>query len=194
MHDAVQLKQVPEQPMAVVRGNATMATLPAKIRELFDQFYASFKSKGELNIVFYPGDVAGEFEIACGVQLEQGGNASTPAGAVATTVYMGPYDQMKPAHHAIHQWVRENGRLDRRAIVGSLWTLERRSREASNGHLLLAQVTLTLPGWHRADSFAPPPAPDKVLPTPSRPTPAPARRPGVSRADEIEWSSQSSAC
>lgn len=80
MHDAVELKQVPEQPMAVVRGSATMATLPSRIRELFDQFYAGFKSKGELNIVFYPGDVAGEFEIACGVQIEHGGNASTPAG------------------------------------------------------------------------------------------------------------------
>jgi hypothetical protein len=73
MHDAVELKQVPEQPMAVVRGSATMATLPSRIRELFDQFYAGFKSKGELNIVFYPGDVAGEFEIACGVQIEHGG-------------------------------------------------------------------------------------------------------------------------
>jgi effector-binding domain-containing protein len=117
VHDAVQLKQVSEQPIAVVRGRATMANLPVKIRELFDQFYAGFKGKGGLNIVFYPGDVAGEFEIACGVQLEQGGNASTPAGAVATTVYMGPYDQMKPAHHAIHQWVRENGRQ----IAGPSW-------------------------------------------------------------------------
>ena len=62
-----------------------MANLPAKIRELFDQFYAGFKTKGGLNIVLYPGSVAGEFEIACGVQVEQGGNASTPAGAVATT-------------------------------------------------------------------------------------------------------------
>ncbi len=102
--------QVPEQPIVVVRGLATMAHLPAKIRELFDQFYAGFKSKGGLNIVVYPGSVAGEFEIACGVQLEQGGNAVTPGGTVATTVYMGPYNQMKPAHEAIHKWVHENGR------------------------------------------------------------------------------------
>jgi effector-binding domain-containing protein len=117
VHDVVQLKQVPEQPIAVVRGRATIANLPTRIRELFDQFYAGFKGKGGLNIVLYPGDVAGEFEIACGVQLEEGGNASTPAGAVATTVYMGPYDQMKSAHHAIHQWVRENGRQ----IAGPSW-------------------------------------------------------------------------
>jgi effector-binding domain-containing protein len=117
VHDPVELKQVPEQPIAVVRGRATMANLPAKIRELFDRFYAGFKGKGGLNIVFYPGDVTDEFEIACGVQLEQGGNASTPAGSVATTVYMGPYNQMKPAHEAIHQWVRDNGRQ----IAGPSW-------------------------------------------------------------------------
>jgi effector-binding domain-containing protein len=108
---AVQVKEVAEQPIAAVRGPATTANLPATIRKLFDQFYAGFKGKGGLNIVLYTGPpVAGQFEIACGVQLAHDGNASTPAGTVATTVYMGPYDQMKPAHEAIHKWVRENGR------------------------------------------------------------------------------------
>lgn len=95
-----------------------MANLPAKIRELFDQFYRDFKDKGGLNVVLYsdPG-VAGAFEIACGVQLEQGGNASTPGGTVATTVYMGPYNQMKPAHVAIHTWARENGGQ----LAGTSW-------------------------------------------------------------------------
>jgi hypothetical protein len=56
----VEVKQLPEQPIAVSRGRASMANLPVKIRELFDQFYAGFKTKGGLNIVFYPGaDVAG---------------------------------------------------------------------------------------------------------------------------------------
>jgi hypothetical protein len=115
---AVEVKQVPEQPIAAVRGLTTMANLPARIRELFDQFYAGFKGKGGLNIVFYPGPgVGGEFEIACGVQLEQGGNASTPGGTVATTVYMGPYNQMKPAHVAIHEWARENNR----PLAGPSW-------------------------------------------------------------------------
>ena len=111
MQYAVELKEVAEQPIAAVRGRATMANLSATIRKLFDQFYAGFKGKGGLNIVLYtdPG-VAGEFEIACGVQLEHSGNASTPAGTVATTVYMGPYDRMKPAHEALHKWARENGR------------------------------------------------------------------------------------
>jgi effector-binding domain-containing protein len=41
----------------------------------------------------------------------------TPAGNVATTVYMGPYDQMKPAHEALHKWDRENGRR----LAGPSW-------------------------------------------------------------------------
>jgi effector-binding domain-containing protein len=113
----VQIKQVPSQPIAIVRGTATKANLPTRIRELFDQFYAGFKGKGGLNIVLYPGSVAGEFEIACGVQLDQGGNASTPEGTVATTVYMGPYDQMRLAHLAIHKSVSDNGRQ----LAGPSW-------------------------------------------------------------------------
>lgn len=114
----VQVIEVPELPIAVVRGHANSANLPSKIRELFDQFCAGFKGKGGLNIVYYfgTGD-AGEFDIACGVQLEQGGNASTPAGTVATATYTGPYNQMKPAHLAIHQWARENGRK----LAGPSW-------------------------------------------------------------------------
>ena len=98
-------------------GNG-MATLPGNIRKLFDEFYAGFRGKGGLNIVFYPGSgVTGEFEIGCGVQLESGGNAVTPAGLVATTVYFGPYDRMGPAHEAIHRWACESGHK----LAGPSW-------------------------------------------------------------------------
>lgn len=118
MKYTVEARQAAAQPIQIVRGLTTKATLPNKIRELFDQFYSGFKGKGGLNIVFYPGPcVAGDFEIWCGVQLESGGNASTPVGLVATTVYFGPYSEMGPAHEAIHQWVRENGRK----LAGPSW-------------------------------------------------------------------------
>jgi effector-binding domain-containing protein len=118
MEYVVEARQAPAQPIQIVRGRATMATLPASIRKLFDEFYAGFKGKGGLNIVYYPGsDVADEFEIECGVQMESGGNAATPAGLVATTAYFGPYNRMKPAHEAIHRWVRENGHK----LAGPSW-------------------------------------------------------------------------
>jgi hypothetical protein len=104
--------------MQVVRGSTTKSMLPRNIRKLFDEFYAGFKEKGGLNIVFYPGTGAdGEFEIACGVQLQSGGNAVTPAGLVATTVYFGPYDRMALAHEAIHRWARETGHQ----LAGPSW-------------------------------------------------------------------------
>ena len=114
----VVIRQVSAQPIAMVRGSVTMATLSKRIRALFDEFYAGFKGKGGLNIVFYPAfSELREFEIECGVQVETGGNSATPAGTVATTVYWGPYDQMKAAHMAIHQWIRDNGRN----IAGPSW-------------------------------------------------------------------------
>jgi effector-binding domain-containing protein len=101
-----------------VRGHAAKANLPGRIRALFDEFYAGFKGKGGLNAVLYSGcDAAGEFEIECGAQVESGGNSSTPAGNVATTVYMGPYDRMSPAHQANHQWAVENGQK----LAGPSW-------------------------------------------------------------------------
>jgi effector-binding domain-containing protein len=100
-----------------------MANLPKRIRTLFDEFYAGFKGKGGLNIVLYPGlDVAGEFEIECGVEVESGSNSSMPAGTVATTVYLGPYDQMSQVHKAIHQWARENGHK----LAGPSWEVSPR--------------------------------------------------------------------
>ena len=118
MEYVVQATQAAAQPIQIVRGRTTKATLPRDIRKLFDEFYAGFKGKAGLNIVFYPGSgVAGEFEIGCGVQLESGGNAVTPAGLVATTVYFGPYNQMAPAHEAIHCWARESGHT----LAGPSW-------------------------------------------------------------------------
>jgi effector-binding domain-containing protein len=115
----VEVRQVPARSIAVVRGQATKVNLPARIRALFDEFYAGFQGQGGLNIVLYPGDVAGEFEIECGVEIENGGNSSTPAGMVATTTYMGPYAQMGGAHKAIHQSVGDSGRK----LAGPSWEL-----------------------------------------------------------------------
>ena len=115
----VELKSLPAQPIEVVRGVATRATLPAEIRTLFGQFYAETKPGRGLNIVYYPSCVDGKMEIACGTLVEQGGNDATPAGTVATTLYFGPYNQMKPAHHAIHQWVKDNNRR----LAGPSWEI-----------------------------------------------------------------------
>ncbi len=110
--------EVSAQPIHTVRGYTTVATLPVRIRALFNEFYAKAKAPRGLNIVFYPRwDANGEFEIECGVQVDRGGNSSTPAGKVATTVHFGPYEQLKSAHDAIHLYVRAN----EHKLAGSSW-------------------------------------------------------------------------
>jgi effector-binding domain-containing protein len=114
----VEVRRVAAQPIAVAKGMATAARLPERIRTLFDEFYGNFQGKGGLNVVFYPGwDATGAFDIECGVLAESRGNSAIPGGTVATATHMGPYDQMKAAHNAIHDWARENGRR----LAGPSW-------------------------------------------------------------------------
>jgi hypothetical protein len=89
---AVEILQVASQPTAIERGPATATNLPPRIRALFEEFYKGFKGKAGLNIVYYPfWHETHEFDIECGVQVENGGNSATPAGTVATLAYFGPY-------------------------------------------------------------------------------------------------------
>jgi effector-binding domain-containing protein len=114
----VEIREVPALPTATVRGHSAPADIPKTLGVLFDQFYAGFKGKGGLNIALYSRlNAAGEFDIECGVQVESGGNSSTPAGRVATIVHVGPYERMKPAHEEIHRWVREHGHK----LAGPSW-------------------------------------------------------------------------
>jgi predicted transcriptional regulator YdeE len=115
----VEVKSLPAQPIEVVHGHATRATLPAEIRTLFGQFYAEPKPGRGLNIIYYPSCVDGKMQIACGTLVEQGGNDATPAGTVATAVHIGPYNQMHPAHNAIHQWAKENNQ----PLAGPSWEI-----------------------------------------------------------------------
>ena len=43
--------------------------------------------------------------------------SKTPAGTVATTVHMGPYNRLHEAHEAIHRWCTMNGH----AMAGPSW-------------------------------------------------------------------------
>ena len=122
MSYAVEVRQVERQPIAVVRGRAARANLPTRIRALFDEFYAGLQGKGGLNIVYYPGTGAdGEMDIECGVQMsdqmQTPANSAMPAGEAVTVVYFGPYERMRGAHEAIHQWARDNGRK----LAGPSW-------------------------------------------------------------------------
>jgi hypothetical protein len=99
---AVAVKEVAEQSITVVRGPGDHGESPRHDPPILRPLLRGFQRQGRSEYrALFRSYVAGEFEIACGIQMEgvqpeQAGNASTPAGTVATMVYMGPYDQMKP--------------------------------------------------------------------------------------------------
>lgn len=114
----VQIREVEAQPIAVVRGSTSRANLTKTIGTLFGTFYKDFKSSGEFNIINYSGNCTpAQMDIECGVITPHNANSQTPAGQVATTTYYGPYDQMAPAHAAIHEWCKANGRK----LAGPSW-------------------------------------------------------------------------
>ena len=118
----VRVLQVAPGPLAVVRGVANLNNLSSRIRALFDQVYGLL-AKGAVrqdgqNVIVYL-DVPGKNLLASpeGCPIEVGVqvaapftngaglmSSATPGGMAVTAVHMGPYDQIKMAHHAIHQW------------------------------------------------------------------------------------------
>ena len=130
----VRIDQVAMGLIAAVRGHANEQNVGTRVRELFDQLYA-FVRKTKIqtgqNVILYnnpPGQNL--FQTPEGVPVEVGVQvpapftsdgtvicSATPEGAVATSVHMGPYDQLAKAHKAIHGWARANGR----ELAGICW-------------------------------------------------------------------------
>ena len=122
----IQVLEVAPGPLAVVRGVAKMNDLSSRIRELFDQVYGLL-AKGAVrqagqNVIVYlnepgknllasPEGCPIEVGVQVAVPFTNGAglmSSATPGGMVVTAVHMGTYDQIKMAHHAIHQWSADN--------------------------------------------------------------------------------------
>jgi len=124
----IEVRNVSSQPIAVVRGRTTPATIANSIRTLYGKVYPvpAYAGKPGLNIVYYPNNscTKDDFPLEAGVQVDAPFSAdgdlvcsATPAGTVATTAYFGDYSAMAPAHGAIHAWAKENGRK----LAGPSW-------------------------------------------------------------------------
>lgn len=128
MDRKVEITKVAECLLAAISDNATSSNLREKIVPLFDQVYA-FLRRSDVeqtghNVVLYWDEedkqllfTEGGLRIEAGVQIserfEGDGTVScgaTPAGTVATTSHMGPYDALPDAHAAVRQWCKDNGR------------------------------------------------------------------------------------
>lgn len=109
--------------MAAVRAKVTISNIAQAWKPALDQVWTFLKANGGLgpghNLFLYhhPERRDEAMDIDFGVQVahlfESQGNVqciTTPAGEVARTVHVGPYDKLGDAHNAIHAWCAANNR------------------------------------------------------------------------------------
>jgi effector-binding domain-containing protein len=113
----VTVATVPAHTTAVVRCATTWEAFPRVWRESLDEVYA-WLDRSDLrasqrwnNVMLYLDDVP---NVEVGVLIERRVSPAAPvvasqlpAGAVASAVHRGPYDQLGAAHDAIHAFCRD---------------------------------------------------------------------------------------
>jgi effector-binding domain-containing protein len=118
--------------VAAVRVKAPISDIARVWKPALDQVWAFLKTNGGLGaghnlFLYHPPERRNEaMNIDFGVQVArpfaQEGDVrciETPAGEVATTVHIGPYDRLGDAHNAIHAWCAANSRK----IAGASWEI-----------------------------------------------------------------------
>ena len=109
--------------VAAVRATAPIGGIARAWKPALDQVWAFLKTNGELrpghNLFLYhhPERRNEPMNIDFGVQVarlfKQEGDVrciETPAGEVARTVHIGPYDRLRDAHNEIHTWCATHNR------------------------------------------------------------------------------------
>ena len=124
----VVVETVPAELVAAVRAHVPIGGIAKAWKPALDQVWTYLKVNDGLrpghNLFLYhhPDRRDEAMDIDFGVQVsrpfEREGEVrciETPAGEVARTVHIGPYDRLGDAHHAIHAWCASNGRKIARA-------------------------------------------------------------------------------
>ena len=124
MSHEVAIETVPAQPIAAVRRQVRIGEVARAWGPALDQVWAFLGRHPRLrtgghNVFLYhhPARRDELMEVDFGVQVirpfpGEGEviSTETPAGEVATTLHVGPYDQLAAAHDAIHAWRAANNR------------------------------------------------------------------------------------
>jgi effector-binding domain-containing protein len=114
--------------IAAVRARVTIGEIGRAWKPALDHVWAFLKTNGELrpghNLFLYhhPAHRNDLMDVDFGVQVarrfEGQGDVrcvKTPAGEVARTVHIGPYDRLGEAHDAVHAWCAAHNRKIARA-------------------------------------------------------------------------------
>ena len=118
---SVRVETAAEQLIVAARRRTTFKMISKEIGPLlslpwaFLRAQAGFRPDGRNVAVYW--DAAGEGSIEVGVEVVARFEATdevvcsaTPAGMVAVTTHLGPYDGLGAAHQAVREWIRQNGR------------------------------------------------------------------------------------
>jgi effector-binding domain-containing protein len=119
----IAVETVQAELVAAVRAKVPINGIAQAWKPALDQVWAFLKANGGLrpghNLFLYhhPARRDQPMDIDFGVQVArpfepEGGVAcvKTPAGEVASTLHVGPYDRLRDAHNAIHAWCAANNR------------------------------------------------------------------------------------
>jgi effector-binding domain-containing protein len=109
--------------LAAVRATVPIRDVARAWKPALDQVWAFLRANGELRtghnlFLYHHVEQRNEaMNIDFGVQVarpfERKGDVrciETPAGEVASTIHVGPYNQLRNAHNAIHTWCAANNR------------------------------------------------------------------------------------
>lgn len=124
---SIEVKHVPGQPLAVVRRVARQAELARVVPEACGEVWNYVKTNqiegaGRLVAVYLDSLMTIEIGAEVAGTFNGDGNvypSTTPAGLVATTVHLGPYERLGEAHEAIHDWCAN----DHRTLAGPSWEI-----------------------------------------------------------------------
>jgi len=130
MRYEVVVETVQAELLAAVRARAPVGGVAQVWKPALDQVWVFLRANSDLRpghnlFLYHHAERRNEpMEIDFGVQVsrrfEPQGNVrciETPAGEVATTVHVGPYDRLGDAHDAIHAWCAANNRKIGRASL-----------------------------------------------------------------------------
>lgn len=117
----ISVREAPDQPILSIRRRLAEAALPDFIGHAFGELYDHLRLLaveafgGEPFVVYHDFGPQGIDAEVC-VPLSGGVKASgaitarvLPGGTVATTLHVGPYDELAGAYAAVTAWIAQNG-------------------------------------------------------------------------------------
>ena len=126
----VAIQEVPEQLLAAAKERMRLKRVSRDIRRLLEAPWALVRARGDLrtdghNVAVY-WDWTGKGVVEAGIQIVKPFEATdlvvcsaTPAGSVAATTHLGPYQDLHLAHRAVRDWCAYHGHQ----LAGPAWEI-----------------------------------------------------------------------